>query len=49
VKLFDPYQMGPFLLRNRIAMAPMTRNRADNDGVPPDYVADYYRQRAVPA
>lgn len=28
-------------------MAPMTRNRADNDGVLPDYVADYYyRQRA---
>jgi len=46
VKLFESYRMGPFDLRNRIAMAPMTRNRADNDGVLPDYAADYYRQRA---
>lgn len=38
--------MGPFLLRNRVVMAPMTRNRADNAGVLPDFVADYYRQRA---
>lgn len=44
--LFDPWVMGPFTLRNRVVMAPMTRNRADDDGVLPDYAVDYYRQRA---
>jgi N-ethylmaleimide reductase len=28
-------------------MAPMTRSRADDEGVQPDYVADYYAQRAT--
>ncbi len=44
--LFDPWVMGPFTLANRIVMAPMTRNRADDDGVPAPYAVDYYRQRA---
>lgn len=28
-------------------MAPMTRSRSDDGGVPPDYAADYYAQRAT--
>jgi len=38
--------MGRLTLKNRVAMAPMTRNRADDDGVLPEYVAEYYAQRA---
>jgi len=33
-------------LPNRIVMAPLTRSRSDDDGVPPDFAADYYAQRA---
>ena len=44
--LFDRWVMGPFTLRNRIVMAPMTRNRADDAGVPAAYATEYYRQRA---
>jgi N-ethylmaleimide reductase len=45
-KIFEPWVMGPFTLANRIAMAPMTRNRADDDGVPSEFAVEYYRQRA---
>ena len=44
--LFDPWTMGRYSLKNRVVMAPMTRMRADADGVLPDYVAEYYAQRA---
>ncbi|TDB87714.1 alkene reductase [Actinomadura sp. KC216] len=46
--LLLPYE-GPHLtLRNRIAMAPMTRNRADDaTGVPHPLTAEYYAQRAT--
>lgn len=44
--LFDPWVMGPFTLRNRVVMAPMTRNRADDAGVPSVHALEYYRQRA---
>ena len=44
--LFDPLRVGALDLPNRIFMAPMTRSRADADGVPLDIVADYYAQRA---
>lgn len=44
-KLFEPYALGQLHLRNRIAMAPMTRAR-NPDGVPNDLNALYYRQRA---
>lgn len=44
--LFEPLQLGEHLtLKNRIVMAPMTRNRSP-DGVPGNDVADYYRRRA---
>ncbi|WP_433331446.1 alkene reductase [Spirillospora sp. CA-294931] len=45
--LLNPYE-GPHLrLRNRIAMAPMTRGRADDvTGVPHPLTKDYYAQRS---
>jgi N-ethylmaleimide reductase len=44
--IFEPWSMGRYTLKNRVVMAPMTRNRADSDGVLPLYVAEYYAQRA---
>jgi N-ethylmaleimide reductase len=44
--LFSPAGLGPFRLRNRAVMAPMTRNRAGDDGVPTPIMAEYYAQRA---
>lgn len=44
--LFTPAQVGPYTLSNRLVMAPMTRSRADDAGVPSDLVATYYSQRA---
>jgi N-ethylmaleimide reductase len=43
---FDPLRVGQIELNNRIIMAPMTRSRADDDGVQPIYTAEYYQQRA---
>ncbi|MCB9745071.1 MAG: alkene reductase [Alphaproteobacteria bacterium] len=45
--LFQPTQLGAFTLKNRVVMAPMTRSRADAEGVLPDMAATYYRQRAA--
>ncbi|MEZ4887855.1 MAG: alkene reductase [Chitinophagales bacterium] len=45
--LLAPIQMGDLLLSNRMAMAPLTRNRADNpDSAPTDLHVEYYSQRA---
>jgi N-ethylmaleimide reductase len=44
--LFSPVQMRDLRLRNRIVMAPMTRNRAADDGTPTELMAEHYRQRA---
>lgn len=44
--LFEPFRLGANLLANRIVMAPMSRNRADDDGVATALTALYYRQRA---
>ena len=44
--LYDPIQLGPLALRNRVFMAPLTRNRAEPDGVPGALASTYYRQRA---
>ena len=43
--LFAPFAIGRLRLKNRIAMAPMTRGFAPG-GVPGDNVAAYYRRRA---
>jgi N-ethylmaleimide reductase len=45
--LFDPFDLGPIALRNRLVMAPMTRNRANADHVPTPIMATYYEQRAT--
>jgi N-ethylmaleimide reductase len=45
-KLFDNLKIGRIELKNRIVMAPMTRSRADDEGVQTEIVTEYYRQRA---
>jgi 2,4-dienoyl-CoA reductase-like NADH-dependent reductase (Old Yellow Enzyme family) len=45
--LFDPLHIGPWQLRNRVIMAPLTRCRCDPGRVPNDLMATYYRQRAT--
>ncbi|MBF0191919.1 MAG: alkene reductase [Magnetococcales bacterium] len=45
-QLFTPVPVGRHTLPNRLVMAPMTRSRADDAGVPDDLVATYYAQRA---
>ncbi len=44
--LFSPIQLGPCALPNRMAMAPMTRNRAGDGNVPQPLNVEYYAQRA---
>ena len=44
--LFESVQLGSLVLSNRIFMAPLTRNRADADGVPGELAPTYYSQRA---
>lgn len=43
---FTPVKAGAYVLPNRMIMAPMTRSRADDNGVPTDLVPVYYAQRA---
>ncbi len=45
-KLFSPFQLGAFTVKNRIAMAPLTRQMAEADGTPTDEMAAYYARRA---
>lgn len=45
-KLFDAYTLGEFTLNNRIVMAPMTRSRANAEGILGDITARYYEQRS---
>jgi len=40
------YKLGNLELPNRIVMAPLTRNRAAEDGVPTSLMAEYYAQRS---
>ena len=44
--LLTPAVLGPYTLRNRMVMAPMTRNRAGEGLAPTETMATYYRQRA---
>ena len=43
--LFDEYKLKNLTLRNRILMAPMTRNQSPG-GIPTDEVVSYYSRRA---
>lgn len=44
--VLQPVTIGDLQLKNRIVMAPLTRSRSDDEGVPPAFAADYYGQRA---
>ncbi len=44
--LFEPVKIGRYNLPNRIFLAPVSRNRANRDGIQPSYAAEYYGQRA---
>lgn len=44
--LFSEVNLGSIVLKNRIVMAPLTRNRAGEGGVPSALNATYYAQRA---
>ena len=43
--LFEPFELHNLTLRNRVAMAPMTRNFSPGNA-PSQDVVDYYRRRA---
>ena len=43
--LYTPTTLGDLELKNRVVMAPMTRNRAPGN-VPNDLMATYYGQRS---
>ncbi len=44
--IWEPINVGRMKLEHRIAMAPMTRSRAEADGTPGPLAAQYYSQRA---
>lgn len=44
--LFSPVSLGSIALQNRVVMAPLTRNRAGEGGVPQAMNVTYYEQRA---
>jgi 2,4-dienoyl-CoA reductase-like NADH-dependent reductase (Old Yellow Enzyme family) len=46
MKLLEQANLGNMVLKNSMAMAPMTRSRAGMDGVVGDSTVLYYRQRA---
>ncbi len=46
MKLLEPIEIGGKILKNRMAMAPMTRSRADQDGVVGNSTVLYYTQRS---
>ncbi|THH15010.1 hypothetical protein EUX98_g9528, partial [Antrodiella citrinella] len=45
-KLFQPIKVGRVELKHRVAMAPLTRYRADGQHVHTDLGVEYYSQRA---
>jgi N-ethylmaleimide reductase len=44
--LLSPLALGPYVIRNRVVMAPLTRTRARDGNVPSETAVEYYRQRA---
>jgi N-ethylmaleimide reductase len=47
--LFSPLQIGPYHLSHRVAMAPLTRMRAEKPSLSPQPLnVEYYAQRATP-
>lgn len=47
--LFEPLQLGPLTLRNKVLMSALTRNRSVPTSVPNDVNVEYYKQRAQSA
>ena len=45
MKLLEPFKLGDYRLKNRMAMAPMTRSRANMEGVVGPSTVLYYKQR----
>jgi N-ethylmaleimide reductase len=45
--IFKSFQFGDLTLANRIVMAPMTRNRANKQGLVTSMMVTYYQQRAT--
>lgn len=45
-KLFQPLAIGSTKLGHRLAMAPLTRFRCDDDWIPTEMTKEYYKQRA---
>ncbi|KZV62902.1 putative NADPH2 dehydrogenase chain OYE2 [Peniophora sp. CONT] len=45
-KLFQPFKLGPLELKQRIALAPLTRFRANDKHEHTDLAVEYYAQRA---
>ena len=46
MKILDQVKLGDKVLKNKMVMAPMTRNRASDEGVANDLMVLYYTQRA---
>ena len=46
-QLFQPTVVGLYALAHRVVLAPLTRFRAQPDGVPGPHAATYYAQRAA--
>jgi N-ethylmaleimide reductase len=44
--LYTPIHLGALHIKNRVFMAPLTRNRANPDGTPGPSAETYYRQRS---
>ncbi|WP_269440138.1 oxidoreductase [Arthrobacter sp. zg-Y769] len=47
MKLFTPLTIGTMELPNRLVMAPMSRVRADRNGVPTDIMVEHYRPNSL--
>ncbi|KAI9303834.1 hypothetical protein BJ944DRAFT_231820 [Cunninghamella echinulata] len=45
--LFSPLRIGQHTLKHRVVLAPLTRNRANQQGEPTDLMLTYYQQRAT--
>lgn len=47
MKLLEKNKLDTLILKNRMVMAPMTRSRADKNGVPTPLTSLYYKQRST--
>ncbi|KAI7849975.1 hypothetical protein BDC45DRAFT_488643 [Circinella umbellata] len=45
--LFQSTKVGPYELKHRVVLAPLSRFRCDEEGVPKEMVLEYYKQRTT--